>query len=295
MNIGERIRQLRLSKLMTQADLAGDRITRNMLCTIERGAALPSLPTAVYLAKRLGVPVGLLLAEEGEEAPYHKLLDFPNVKRAFENRDFSGCLSLLNASFADSEDDEVLLLRAEAEYGLACSFFEEGRFRRACAAFDRAIEAGERSIYNTDRIRICAAVYFRYFGELSPSLASEALPDEEVLYARAFGDPFCEYRFALEALENEREDEVCAYLERHDGTLYARHVSARLLMRDGKYPQAQNTLLALLNDANLSVGGLLYEVFGDLDVCCRQNDDYKRAYEFSGSRMALFERLLEEV
>ena len=37
MNIGKRIRQLRLSKLMTQADLAGDQITRNMLCNIERG------------------------------------------------------------------------------------------------------------------------------------------------------------------------------------------------------------------------------------------------------------------
>ena len=63
MNVGEKIRNLRLEKLMTQADLAGDQITRNMLCTIERGAALPSLPTACYIAGRLSVPVGYLLAE----------------------------------------------------------------------------------------------------------------------------------------------------------------------------------------------------------------------------------------
>ena len=40
LNIGEKIRQLRISKLMTQADLAGDQITRNMLSRVENGAAL---------------------------------------------------------------------------------------------------------------------------------------------------------------------------------------------------------------------------------------------------------------
>ena len=64
MNIGERIRELRISKLMTQADLAGDRITRNMLSCIENGSANPSLSTIVYIAGRLGVPAGCLLNKE---------------------------------------------------------------------------------------------------------------------------------------------------------------------------------------------------------------------------------------
>ncbi|MBQ8005809.1 MAG: helix-turn-helix transcriptional regulator, partial [Clostridia bacterium] len=60
MNIGEKIKNLRTSKLMTQKELAGEEITRNMLSQIENGSASPSLQTLRYLAARLGVPVGYL-------------------------------------------------------------------------------------------------------------------------------------------------------------------------------------------------------------------------------------------
>ena len=39
MNIGERIRALRNAKMMTQTELAGKQITRNMLSRIENGSA----------------------------------------------------------------------------------------------------------------------------------------------------------------------------------------------------------------------------------------------------------------
>ena len=73
MHIGEKIKQLRQAKLMTQAELAGNHITRNMLSSIEHGTALPSLPTAIYIAERLNVPVGYLLADKGEELAYRKM------------------------------------------------------------------------------------------------------------------------------------------------------------------------------------------------------------------------------
>ena len=61
MNIGEKIRELRVAKLMTQAELAGSHITRNMLSCIENGSAQPSLSTILYIAKRLNVPAGFVL------------------------------------------------------------------------------------------------------------------------------------------------------------------------------------------------------------------------------------------
>ena len=294
MNIGKRIRQLRLSKLMTQADLAGDQITRNMLCNIERGTALPSLPTAMYLAGRLGVPVGLLLAEDGGEFPYRKMIEMPNIRRAFAAGDFTGCLSLLHSSFPEERDDELSLLCAEAEFGAAKCAFEEGRFRRAAAAFDRGVTAAEQTVYDTDSLRARTAVYFRYLSGTSPTLSSDILPESEVAGARAFGDEFCEYYMALDALENGRDGEVAAYLARQEKSLYATRIRALILMKKEEYVQAQETLETLLSNPELSVGALLYEIFGDLDLCCRKNDDYKRAYEFAGSRMALLERLLEE-
>ena len=294
MNIGKRIRQLRLSKLMTQADLAGDQITRNMLCNIERGTALPSLPTAMYLAGRLGVPVGLLLAEEGGEFPYRKMIEMPNIRRAFAAGDFTGCLSLLHSSFPAERDDELSLLCAEAEFGAARNAFEEGRFRRAAAAFDRGVTAAGQTVYDTDSLRARTAVYFRYLSGVSPTLSSDILPENEVAGARAFGDEFCEYFMALDALENGRDGEVAAYLTRQGKSLYAARIRALILMKKEEYQEAEEALEALLARPELSVGALLYEIFGDLDLCCRKNDDYKRAYEFAGSRMGLLERLLEE-
>lgn len=47
MDIGKKIREIRTEKLMTQSQLAGDEITRNMLSRIENGAALPSLGTVM--------------------------------------------------------------------------------------------------------------------------------------------------------------------------------------------------------------------------------------------------------
>lgn len=295
MEIGKRIRQLRLSKMMTQSDLAGDQITRNMLCSIERGTALPSLPTAVYLAGRLGVPVGLLFAGEKEEFPYRKMIEMPNIRRAFAAGDFAGCLSLLRSAFPQESDDELSLIRAEAEFGFAKASFEEGHFRRAAMSFDRALLAAEKTIYDTTALSGRAAVYFRYLSDVSPTLSSDVLSEEAVASARAFGDEFCEYYMALDALENGREGEVAAYLERQKDTLYAARIRALTLMKKEDFAKAQAALEALLDRPELTVGALLYEVFGDLELCCRKNDDYKRAYEFAGSRMGLLERLLEDL
>ena len=55
MNIGKKIRSRRLQRGMTQRELAGEEITRNMLSRIENGAALPSIGSLLYLAERLEV------------------------------------------------------------------------------------------------------------------------------------------------------------------------------------------------------------------------------------------------
>ena len=294
MNVGEKIRQLRLSKMMTQADLAGEQITRNMLCCIERGTALPSLPTVCYLAERLSVPVGYLLCEEGDEGAYRKMMAMPNVRRALAEGDDAGCLSVLSG-VGPFADDELSLLRAECEYRLACAAFAEGRLRAAAAGFDRALIAAEATTHVTAWMRAAAGVYFRYLASLSPTFSSDVLDEDEVENARYEGDDFAAYYMAIEAFEGERMGEVEHYLSRTGDTLYAARVQALCLMKQGATVEAQKALETLLNRQELGVGVLLYELFGDLDLCCRQNDDYKKAYEYATARRGLLERLLEEV
>lgn len=295
MNVGEKIRNLRLKKLMTQSELAGDQITRNMLCTIERGAALPSVPTVCYLAERLNVPVGYLLSEDGNDLAYRKMVAMPNIRRALTAGDFAGCIAILNTQFGDDFDDELALVHAECEYYIAKEAFECGRLRAAATGFDRAIAVAKQTVYDTAWIRTRAAVYFRYLSSISPTLTSDLLEASEIEAAKSVEDDFCAYVLAKEALDDERKGELAAYLSRNEGTVYAARLKALSLMRDGQTAAALSAYEALLSSDALTVGVLMYEIFGDMELCCRENDDYKRAYEFSSSRMGLLERLLEEV
>jgi transcriptional regulator with XRE-family HTH domain/Tfp pilus assembly protein PilF len=60
LNMGERLRQLRVSAGMTQSELAGDRFSKEYVSQIERGKTRPTSETLDWLAARLGVDAGFL-------------------------------------------------------------------------------------------------------------------------------------------------------------------------------------------------------------------------------------------
>ena len=118
------------------------------------------------------------------------------------------------------------------------------------------------------------------------------LDADEIESALDFGDELSEYIMSLE--KSERSG-AAAFVARYPSSPFAARLAALQLMDEARYPEAQRALEALLTRDELTFGVLLYEVFGDLETCYRHNDDYKRAYEFAGSRLGLLERLLEEV
>jgi transcriptional regulator with XRE-family HTH domain len=62
--LGRRLREVRLMRKMTQAEVTNGHITRNMLSQIESGVATPSIKTLEYLCNRLGVSVRDILGDE---------------------------------------------------------------------------------------------------------------------------------------------------------------------------------------------------------------------------------------
>ena len=67
MELGEKIRQARLDAGLSQRQLCGQEITRNMLSLIENGGAKPSMKTLNYLAGRLGKPLSWFVDEQAPE------------------------------------------------------------------------------------------------------------------------------------------------------------------------------------------------------------------------------------
>src|SRR3954462_1126975 len=58
--LGERLRQLRVSRGLTQTELAGDRFSKEYVSQIERGKTRPTKETIEWLAARLGVDAKFL-------------------------------------------------------------------------------------------------------------------------------------------------------------------------------------------------------------------------------------------
>ena len=88
MTMGQRILAARLAAGLSQRELAGEEITRNMLSSLEHDAANPSVATLKYLARRLGKSVSWLLGEDGPS----------EAVAAFEAGDFRRCRERLTGA-----------------------------------------------------------------------------------------------------------------------------------------------------------------------------------------------------
>ncbi len=92
MTLGEKLRLSRLEAGLSQRQLCGDTITRNMLSQIENGGANPSMATLQYLAERLGKPISFFLQEETVLSPNLKLLQ--QARQHYAARKFGAVLAL---------------------------------------------------------------------------------------------------------------------------------------------------------------------------------------------------------
>ena len=75
MELGRRLKEARLAAGLSQRQLCGDVITRNMLSAIENGAARPSMDTLRYLAGRLEKPVSYFLEGDIPLSPNQKVME----------------------------------------------------------------------------------------------------------------------------------------------------------------------------------------------------------------------------
>lgn len=64
LTLGQKIKAIRKEKGLTQAELVGDRITRNQLSLIENGINNPSISTLNFIASRLNVPMSYFLSND---------------------------------------------------------------------------------------------------------------------------------------------------------------------------------------------------------------------------------------
>lgn len=149
MDLGAKIKNARLEAGLSQRQLCGDTITRNMLSLIESGRAKPSMDTLGYLAARLGKSVGYFLDGEAVTSPNQQVMD--SARQAFSAGAYRQVLETLQ-SFRSPDgvfDPERYLLEALAALHLAQQALDEGKKAYAITLLERVYQAGQLTPYYT--------------------------------------------------------------------------------------------------------------------------------------------------
>lgn len=152
MTLGEKLRQCRAEAGLTQKQLCGEEITRNMLSQIENDSAKPSMKTLQYLAKQLGKPVGYFLEEEALISPNQAVVAV--AREAFDSGNYAAVLDALR-DFREPDpvyDREKQLLQILSQMGLAQQAMEQGQAPYARELLELAGEQGKTAPYYTQEL-----------------------------------------------------------------------------------------------------------------------------------------------
>lgn len=266
MALGERLRQARQEAGLSQRQLCGDYMTRNMLSQIENGSAKPSMDTLRYLAEQLGKSVSFFLEEQVQLSENQPLIE--QAEKAACDGDWHGVRRILE------------------NYQAPDALFDSRRaFLSLLAAMrlSREAEAEKRHLYAGQLLQEA----FRWERELPfpvPGLHRELV-------------------LLQDYLEPEKAAQTAALLPRDDRELLLR---ARAALESGAYDQCitllnaaweKETLACLLlrGQAAMAMGDhgaalacyQAVEAFAPqlawpaLEQCCLALEDYKQAYYYA--------------
>ena len=260
MELGEKLRQARLEAGLSQKQLCGEEITRNMLSLIENGSAKPSMKTLQYLAARLGKSVSYFLEETAVLSPNQATMTA--ARQLFDSGNYPETEKILNSYRGPDPvyDREKDLLWVLTRLELARDALRQGRQLYARKLLQQTPVETFCLTRELNRQKLLL------LGSIPGQRVADRLPgiDEELLLraseACAAGDPQRSLHL-LEAMEN--HNTVQWYLLRGK-------TSARL--------QQWREATAYLHQAEQDFPR---ECFPLLETCYRELGDFQKAYEYA--------------
>ena len=146
--LGEKIKEARLARKMTQSEVVGDFITRNMLSQIESGTATPSVKTLEYLSRTLKIPLYQLLPDEQEDA----LLTLEKAKTLLKNGEYEKVMEM-EPEHPALLADEFAAIFSQACLNRARNSLTSEAYMDAMLFSQKAIEYSEKGIYTNPTIK----------------------------------------------------------------------------------------------------------------------------------------------
>ena len=154
-SLGDRIRQLRINRGMTQTELAGERFSKEYLSQIERSKTRPTDETVSWLAARLGVDSGFLESGVSTSDQDRAESIISRAEAAIESQQYTEAVEMLEAVVTSlgAAQAPQLELRALLAEGWARMYVSE--LRKAVAVLTRARVLAEDPVFtDVDRAEV---------------------------------------------------------------------------------------------------------------------------------------------
>ncbi len=259
MELGEKLRAARLEAGLSQRQLCGETITRNMLSLIENGSARPSMDTLKYLAGRLGKPVSFFLEEEAVCSPNQSVME--SARGLYDAGEYAQAALVLEGYRQGDAlfDREAALLGKLTLLALAEQAIREERKLYARELLEKARRETAYCSEELERRRLLllGRIGCRV-GDLLPDL------DEELLLR------------AREALEEGRLSRAAGLLEAAEDNRTGRWNFLR-----GEVYLAEKAFRQAARCYHRAESDYPRETASRLEQCYRELEDYKRAYEYA--------------
>lgn len=278
MTIGEKIKRIRADKKITQSELVGNKITRNMLSAIESDKASPSLDTLRYLASRLGVPIDYLVSDEYDLDFYLKSKLISEIKQSYSNKKYNECIELISG--IQNPDDEISYILASCNFELGISAVRYGSMRSAAEYFERSVAASKLTMYDTSRYQTLIPMYQSIIKNINAPLLEFDIDKYENDLRNSMHYEFYKYLIS---------DHSFSYSNK----LYKMHLEAKTRIKERRYADAILLLHEIENNKTSEQYNiyLMIGVYADLDNCYKQLCDFENAYRYSSKRITLIENL----
>ena len=287
MDIGQKIKQVRLSRGLTQTELCSGVVTRNMLSLIENGSASPSVGTLVKLAEKLDIPAGYLLsdAENDRENEYIRMHLIGNVRSAFKNENYKECVNLCE-SLISEPDDELSLILSESHLKIAVGCYEEGLFTSASASISKAQSSALQTIYDTSHIERACVILTHLIRtiEADPDTPPPPQPASNL-------DTVAAYLNCNHLISQNKLDEAMSIANEVLPSPLRDHAKIKTLVINSDYEQALTLLQSLVSThAQTLTPYTLYKIYTDIELCCKQTSNFKTAYEYSTKKLEIIKK-----
>lgn len=262
MELGQRIRQARQEMGLSQRQLCGEEITRNMLSQIENGSARPSMDTLRYFAGRLGKPVSWFLEEETVTSPNREIMD--QARNAYVQGQYSRVPELL-VDYRGPDpvfDPERYLLEALSLTAMAA---KDSRAPYAQRLLEQAQLAGKQTPYYTPALQREWVLQMARVQAQTPAELVQQLPaDDRELLLRAQA-----------AMEGKKWSRAVCLLEA------AQNQNARWHLLRGQCALKMGEFAPAVKHLTAAEAEYPRQCIPALETCYRELEDYKMAYYYA--------------